>query len=167
MSHLNHSSKMHKNVLKYILFFAISIVLILIDQYTKYLAKISLQNKPPYVVIKDVVELVYTENEGAAFGILQGKQWLFYVLTVIIIIAILIALYKLDFNSHNIIYFIFLTLLFSGAIGNFIDRVKNRYVVDFIYFKPINFPVFNFADMLITIACVLIIIATLTIYRKD
>ena len=83
---------MHKNVLKYILFFAISIVLILIDQYTKYLAKISLQNKPPYVVIKDVVELVYTENEGAAFGILQGKQWLFYGLTVIIIIAILIAL---------------------------------------------------------------------------
>lgn len=158
---------MPKNFLKYIIFALASTALIFIDQYTKSLALSKLYNKPPYVVIDNVLELVYTENKGAAFGILQGKHILFYVITFIILIAIFISLYKLDFTKHNMPYFIFLILIFSGAIGNFIDRVKNRYVVDFIYFKPINFPVFNFADMLITIACILILISTFTIYRKD
>ena len=158
---------MHKSFIKYIIFALASIILIFIDQYTKSLAYSKLHNKPPYVVIDNVLEFVYTENKGAAFGILQGRHILFYTITFIILVAIFVSLYKLELTKHSIPYFIFLILIFSGAIGNLIDRVKNRYVIDFIYFKPINFPVFNFADMLITIACVLILISTFTIYRKD
>ena len=62
------------------------------------------------------------------------------------------------FIFSNLLYFIVLILIFSGAIGNFIDRLKNKYVIDFIYFKPIDFPVFNCADIYITIACFLMII---------
>ena len=157
-----------KNVFtKFILFFVPSIILIAIDQLTKNLARTYLQNKNPYVIIKNILELLYTENEDAAFGILQGKQTLFFILTIIVIIVLIILVYKLDLTKHNIPYFIFYILIFSGAVGNFIDRVKNGYVVDFIYFMPIDFPVFNFSDICITCGCILMIVSSLTIYRND
>ena len=156
---------MNRNILKYIIFFGASLILVFIDQFTKLLAYTKLYNKPPYVVIDGVIEFLYTENEGAAFGILQKKQLLFYVLTVIVIGVILYSLSKCNLTKHNIPYFVTLILIFSGAIGNFIDRIKNKYVIDFIYFKPINFPVFNFADICITLALIILIISTFTIYK--
>ena len=158
---------MHKNFLKYIIFFGVSLVLVSIDQYTKFLAKTKLYNQPPYVVIDDVIEFLYVENTGAAFGILKDRQSFFFVLTVVILAAILILLYKLKLERQNIFYYIILIFLFSGAIGNFIDRVKNKYVVDFIYFKPINFPVFNFADILITLSMIFLILLSIVTYKND
>ena len=158
---------MSNKILKYIIFVVSVSILVFVDQYTKFLASINLKDKAPKVLIDKVLELVYTENSGAAFGILQGKQILFYILTVVVLIVLLILLYKMEFNTHNIPYFIFLILIFSGAVGNFIDRVKNKFVVDFIYFKPIDFPVFNFADICITCGVILALIATLTIYRNE
>ena len=158
---------MNKNALKFIIFFVISFVLIFIDQFTKKIAYKTLYNNNPKVLIDDILELVYVENRGAAFGILQDKQGFFYILTAFVLIIILIYLFKLDLSTHNILYFIFLILLFSGATGNFIDRVKNKYVIDFIYFKPIDFPVFNFADICITIGCIVMIFSLLFIYKGD
>lgn len=158
---------MNKNILKYILFFAASALLIFIDQFTKKLAYQTLYNKQPIVIIKDVLELVYVENRGAAFGILQNMQILFYALTVLVILIIMFYLYKLKLNIYYMPYFIFLILIFSGAIGNFIDRVKNKYVIDFIYFKPIDFPVFNFADICITLGCLLLIFSYIFIYKGN
>ena len=149
---------MNKNVLKYIIFIISSICLIAIDQITKCLATLHLKNNKPYVIIDNVLELTYVENRGAAFGILQNKQILFYALTVVVLAVILVLLYKINNVNNNILYLTFLILIFSGAIGNFIDRVKNKYVVDFIYFKPIDFPVFNCADIYITIACILMLL---------
>ena len=154
-------------MLKYIIFIVSVSILVFVDQYTKLLASINLKGNAPRVLVDGVLELVYTENSGAAFGILQGKQILFYVLTVIVLIVLLTLLYKMEFNTHNIPYFIFLILIFSGAVGNFIDRVNNKFVVDFIYFKPIDFPVFNFADICITCGVILALVATLTIYRNE
>lgn len=149
---------MNKSIIKYLVFIIASAILIAIDQFTKSLALKHLHNNKPYVIIDNVLELTYVENRGAAFGILQNKQILFYILTVVVLIVILVLLYRIDDVKSNLLYYIFLILIFSGAVGNFIDRVKNKYVVDFIYFKPIDFPVFNFADIYITIACVLMII---------
>lgn len=149
------------------LFFIISIVLVFIDQLTKRLALKYLLNKNPMVIIKNIIEFVYVENRGAAFGVLQGKQTFFYVITIFILIFMTAFLIKLEFTKHNILMFIILCLIFSGAIGNFIDRVKNKYVVDFIYFKPIDFPVFNMADIYITVGCVLLLIGVLTIYKNE
>ena len=154
-------------MLKYIIFVVSVSILVFVDQYTKFLASINLKDKAPHVLIDKILELVYTENTGAAFGILQGKQILFYILTVVVLIVLLTLLYKMELNTHNIPYFIFLILIFSGSLGNFIDRVKNKFVVDFIYFKPIDFPVFNFADICITCGVILALIATLTIYRNE
>lgn len=158
---------MNNKIFKFIIFFVFSSILIFIDQLTKNIAKANLENKPPHVIIDNILEFVYVENEGAAFGIMQKKQTLFFALTIVVLTVIIMLVYKLDLTKHNLLYFVFYILIFSGAIGNFIDRVKNKYVVDFIYFKPINFPVFNFADICITIGCALIIITTFTIYKND
>ncbi len=149
---------MNKSILKYFIFVISSIFLIALDQLTKYFATKYLQDNKPFVIIDNVLELTYVENRGAAFGILQNKQLLFYALTIVVLVTICVLLYKIDNFKNNILYFVFLILIFSGAIGNFIDRLKNKYVVDFIYFKPIDFPVFNLADIYITIACIFMII---------
>ena len=158
---------MKRTVLKYILFVLISGFLIFIDQLTKKLAYNHLYNKKPIVLVDNVLELVYVENRGAAFGILQNKHILFYVLTIVVLIILLINLFKLKLSTKYIPYFAFLILIFSGAIGNFIDRVKNKYVIDFIYFKPIDFPVFNFADICITIGCIILILSIIFIYKGE
>lgn len=154
-------------IVKIALFLILSFVLIFVDQMTKKMAFYRLYNKEPYVVINNIFEFVYTENRGAAFGIMQNMRMLFIPLTIIVLLVIIYLVHKLNFNKHFVLYFIVLTLIFSGAIGNLIDRVKNKYVIDFIYFKPIDFPVFNVADSYITIGCVLLIIGMLTIYKKD
>ena len=110
---------------------------------------------------------MYTENNGAAFGILKGKFNLFFILTIVVLAALLVFLFKLTFNKFYLPYFICIVLFFSGAVGNFIDRLFNRFVVDFIYFKPIDFPVFNFADIFITIGCAILLISSFTIYRNE
>lgn len=158
---------MNRNVLKYILFVLISGFLIFVDQITKRLALKYLYNKEPIVLINNVLELVYVENRGAAFGILQNKHVLFYLLTVLVLVILLFNLYKLDLTNMYIPYFAFLVLIFSGAVGNFIDRLKNKYVIDFIYFKPIDFPVFNFADVCITVGCAILIFSFIFIYKGD
>ena len=157
---------MKNSFLKYILFIILSIILIFIDQFTKRIATKELLNKKPYVVIDKILEFVYTENRGAAFGILQGRQILFFILTIIIIAILIVMLVKLDFTKNNYLSFLFLLFIFSGAIGNFIDRVKNKYVVDFIYFVPIDFPVFNFADILITCGIIIFIIDSFFIKKE-
>lgn len=158
---------MKKSVAKYLLFFIISGILILIDQFTKRMAFEKLYQNEPVIILDNVLELVYVENRGAAFGILQNKQILFYILTVFVILIILYYLHKINLNKKSIFLYSSLLFIFSGAIGNFVDRVRNKYVVDFIYFKPIDFPVFNFADICITVGSFILIISLLFIYKGD
>lgn len=158
---------MNNKFLKYFVFFLSSALLIFIDQITKKIAYKTLYNKQPVVIIKDVLELVYVENRGAAFGILQNMHMLFYILTILVILILMFYLYKLTLSVYNLPYFLFLILIFSGAIGNFIDRLKNKYVIDFIYFKPIDFPVFNFADICITLGCAILIFSYIFIYKGN
>lgn len=155
------------NRIKYIIFFLFVSILVFIDQLTKYLAKINLKGKGSFVIINNILELVYVENNGAAFGIFKGMMGLFYILTIVVFFVVICFLYKIKLNRRNIFYFIILILIFAGAIGNFIDRVINQFVVDFIYFKPIDFPVFNFADICITCGCIIMILSMFTIYKND
>lgn len=158
---------MNKSFIKYLVFVFVSVILIAVDQITKKLALKHLYNNKPHVIIDNVLELTYVENRGAAFGILQNRYELFYILTIVVLIVICYLLYRIDDINNNLLYYIVLILIFSGAIGNFIDRLRNKYVIDFIYFKPIDFPVFNFADIYITIACFLMIIYLIFENKKE
>ena len=155
------------NVVKYIIFLFCSAVLIFVDQLTKQLVTEHLSGGNKIIVIPNIFEMFYLENRGAAFGILQGQRELFFVITIVVLIGLLIFLYKIPFNKKYMPLFIVLMLIFSGAIGNFIERVTKGYVVDFLYFKPINFPLFNVADSYITIACFVLLYLLLFHYKED
>lgn len=139
------------------LYFIIGILtLVSIDQLTKWLVVLKLKPIQDFPLIKGVFHLTYVENRGAAFGILQGQRIFFIVITVIVMVFITIYYHKLPVGTrHNWMRFA-LILLGAGAIGNLIDRVRLNYVVDFLHFKLINFPVFNFADMCVVVGVALL-----------
>ncbi len=141
-------------------------ILTVLDQITKYYAVIKLKDKPAFVLIDGVFELHYLENSGAAFGMLQNQKGLFIVIATIMLIAITYLLLKMPRNKHYLPLEILVVLIAAGAIGNMIDRVLYNYVVDFFYFKLINFPIFNVADIYVSVSCVLLAIL-LIFYYKD
>ena len=158
---------MKNNSIKYFVFLLSSVVLVAIDQFTKRLAFTNLFNNKSIVLLDGILELTYVENRGAAFGMLQNKQIFFYILTIIVFVVIFTYLYKMKLSMHYAPLYIALILIFSGAVGNFIDRIKSMYVIDFIYFKLIDFPVFNFADICITIGCFILIFSLIFVYRGE
>ena len=144
----------------------ITLILIAADQYTKHLAANNLVDNS--INIFNWFKLTYVENSGAAFGMLAGKQTFFIVLTagVLVVFSAYVINHRLEFNTLEKIA---LTLFFSGAVGNFIDRLMNAYVIDFISVKLFNvydFPVFNFADIYVTFAVIVYLISVLKYERS-
>lgn len=104
-----------------------------------------------------LINLTYLENRGAAFGILQDKRILFVILTIAIVLY-LMYYFITNLKSNPLVLNIAFSLIISGALGNFYDRLFQGYVVDFIEFAFVDFPVFNIADILVTVGCGLLII---------
>lgn len=141
--------------------------LVALDQYTKYLAAIHLKDKPAYIIFNGVLELNYLENKGAAFGMLQNQKAFFIFVAVVILGVIGYVLIKTPDHKKYRIMHVLLSLIAAGAIGNMIDRIRLNYVVDFIYFVLINFPIFNVADIYVTISTVLLVILLLFVYKEN
>lgn len=141
--------------------------LVALDQYTKNLAVIHLKDKPAYIIINGVLELNYLENKGAAFGMLQNQKAFFIFVAVVILSVIGYVLLKTPENKKYRILHLLLSLIAAGAIGNMIDRIRLNYVVDFIYFSLINFPIFNVADMYVTISTAALVILLLFVYKEN
>lgn len=143
------------------------IVLVLVDQYTKYLAILHLRGKGAKVLIDGVLELTYVENHGAAFGILQNAGWFFVVIALGILCAIVYALFRVPAKRRYALFHFILTVLCAGATGNLIDRLNSTFVVDFIYVSLIRFPVFNVADIYVTCAAFALFLTMFTYYRDE
>lgn len=139
--------------------FILAFIIILIDQFTKYLVIINLKGKTSYIIIKDFIRFTYVENYGAAFGILRYKRIFFVIVTLAVIVILLLFLIKY-YGKLNLFMKVGTGLLLGGAIGNFIDRVRFGYVVDFISMKFLNkyeFAVFNIADTAIVVGTIIIL----------
>ena len=137
----------------------IILAVIILDQITKYLA-IGLK-KGSIKLIDNFFSLVYVENRGAAFGILQGKKIILVFFTFLIIMAMCYYLYKGQ-KSMATISKLSISLIIGGAIGNLIDRVFRHFVIDFIsvtFPNGYEFPVFNVADIAVVCGTFLLIIA--------
>lgn len=147
--------------------FLIAIVLIFLDQYTKHLAIIYLKEQKPVFLWENILHLQYLENRGAAFGILQGQKWLIVMIGLIALAGISYALLKIPIQKRYIPLRISLIFISAGAIGNIIDRLTYHFVVDFIYFVPIDFPIFNVADCYVTMATLLLIFLILFYYKEE
>ena len=143
------------------------VLLILLDQVTKLLALQNLKGQNPVTLIPDVFQLLYVENRGAAFGILQNRQWVFLIITVIVLAALVWALPKIPQERHFQPLTLCLCFIGAGAVGNMIDRIFRGYVVDFFYFKLIDFPVFNVADIYVTTAAVILIVLIVFLYKEE
>ena len=142
-------------------------LLIGLDQWTKYLAVLHLKGQSPIVLWDGVFELHYLENRGAAFGILQGQKGIFLICTAAILVLIAYFYNRLPAGRRFFLMRLVGVLLIAGAIGNLIDRMRYSYVVDFLYFKLIDFPVFNVADCYVTVGAVLLAVLVLFVYKED
>ena len=126
-----------------------------------------LKGAPPVVLIKGVLELRYLENHGAAFGMLQNRQVFFWILTMIFFCFALYFFFKLPKTTRYLPLDISIAILTAGAAGNFIDRITLKYVIDYIYFSLIDFPVFNVADIYITCGTAILILLMLLYYSDE
>lgn len=153
---------------KQICMFSLSaLILIFFDQWTKHLAVTHLKGNPAFVIIEGVFELFYSENRGAAFSILQGKQGFLFLITLAVLVFTVYALIKMPVSRRFLPLTICLNMLASGAIGNMVDRVSNGYVVDFLYFSLIDFPIFNVADIYVTTSAAAFLILMLWFYKEE
>ena len=144
------------------IFYAIiTAAIIAADQLVKAWAKTSLMDVGTIPVIKDIFHLTYAENRGAAFSMLEGQRWFFIVLTSVMLVVIAVAFFKEFFKG--IWGKTTLVFIFAGAVGNFIDRVWLGFVVDMFDFRLIDFPIFNVADIFLTVGAIMGIIYILFI----
>ena len=150
-----------RSVYDYILYGAIIVVGIILDQITKFLAIKYLipAGSVPIIKIGDVqvLNLTYVENTGAAFGMLKDAPWVFNSISVIAIVLMLGYLFL--GHAATKLEAIGLAMLVSGGIGNMIDRTVLGYVVDFIDFRLINFAVFNGADSFVCVGAGILMLA--------
>jgi len=142
-------------------------ILVCIDQFTKRLALNNLMGNDGISIIENVFSLYYVENRGAAFGIMQNGQMFFIIVAIIILLMILYLLAAIPAQKKYNLMHIFLTIISAGAVGNLIDRITNGYVIDFLYFELIDFPVFNVADIYVTCSAFIFIILFMFYYKED
>ena len=150
------------------------IMLVILDQLTKFQAVVKLRNGSPFVIIDGVFELRYLENQSAAFGfdIVSFFQKIFKIkyftiVTIAVVILLMIFYSRIPQTKRFLGINLILIFFVAGAIGNLIDRIVNNYVVDFFYFKLINFPIFNVADIYVTVAAFAFIILGIFYYKEE
>ena len=154
--------------MKKILYSIVAVGLLLaVDYYTKALAVLHLKNQNAVELIRGIFELRYLENRGAAFGALQGRQMFLLLCTAVVLIYLIYAFIRIPAKKKYVPLWFTMVLLFSGAVGNMIDRISRQYVVDFLYFKLINFPIFNVADCYVTFGVILLSILILFVYKEE
>lgn len=143
------------------------LVLLAFDQYTKHMAIMHLKDQPAIVLIEDVLELRYLGNPGSAFGMLMNQKFFILFVGFVFMAVILFFLFKLPREKKYIIVHIALSAIIAGGLGNMIDRFRFDYVVDFISFVLINFPIFNVADCYIVIFTILLFLLFVFVYKES
>lgn len=143
------------------------LVLLTIDFISKRLALDYLVPVRGINLIKGIFGLHYVENRGAAFGVLSGKLLPVVILTPIIVILVMWLYIKSIEKVRLKAFRIFCLLFAAGSLGNFIDRVFYGFVVDFFEFQFINFPVFNVADIYLTVSTLLMLVLMLFYYKES
>lgn len=135
------------------LYLVIITALIVIDQWSKYLAEVYLKPIVSYPIIPGIFHLTYGTNTGAAFSILQGRQ-IFLIIFTMIILSMLIFCFIKNYKKNIPLLKFSLVFIIGGALGNLIDRIRLSYVVDMFDFTLINFPVFNSADIFVVLGTI-------------
>ena len=136
-----------------IYFLSLSILIVLIDQFTKYL----MFNNKKLLINKDFLlfKLDFVKNYGAAFNIFSGSRIFLSLISILFSIILIYLIFRK--NNLNTLDLYSYSFILGGTVGNGIDRIYKGYVVDFINLNMINFPVFNIADISINIGFVFLL----------
>ena len=143
------------------------IILAAVDQGVKLWVRNTLMNKDPLIFIPDVFSLQYHENTGAVWGIMSGKVQFLSIFTFIILIFIVFLYLKIPQDKKYHPLRLITVFILAGAAGNLIDRIFLGHVVDFIYFELIDFPIFNVADMYVSVSAFCLVLLTIFYYKDD
>lgn len=143
------------------------VLLIVFDQIIKAIIAGKYEVGQGFDVIKGVLEIQYVKNTGAAWGMMAGGTVFFAIFASIITVVLVYVLYRIP--SEKCYNYLKVTLIFliAGAVGNLIDRIVRGFVVDFIYFSLIDFPVFNIADIYISLSGIALVILILFYYKDE
>ncbi|MFR7993048.1 MAG: signal peptidase II [Lachnospiraceae bacterium] len=144
----------------------LTILLVVIDQVTKYLAVLYLKRQP-LSIAEGVFSLHYFENTGTGFGLFADNTLGITIINFIILFVLLYWILILPAQKRYRILQIVLTFTIAGAIGNMIDRCARGYVIDFFYFELINFPIFNMADIYVTVSLIVFVLLFLFYYNGE
>ena len=144
--------------------------IVILDQASKFFAVKYLLGVGEVQFIPQILSLRYHENRGAAWGMFSEQRWIFMTISTIAIIAIILFFFVTRKQKQHPLLILSLAFFCGGGIGNMIDRVLLGYVIDFLNFEFIEFPIFNVADSFISIgACLMVlhlILETINDYRK-
>lgn len=144
-----------------------TLFLVVVDQLTKIWAVTQLHLSNRVISVVDgVFELRYAENPGVAFSMLEGQRWIFIPITIVFAVAVFVMMLRSPLRRYRL-FNLTCVLILAGAIGNLIDRITYGYVVDFLYFRLIDFPIFNFADCCVVIGAVLLFVFVLFVMKED
>lgn len=138
------------------------VLLIVLDQLVKWAVVSNIKLGEVKGFVPSIMSLTYLQNTGAAFSILENQQWLFTIITLLVICG---AIWYLIKNIKGSFWLISgLTLIIAGGLGNFIDRLRQGFVVDMFQVDFINFAVFNVADTYLTFG---VLIMLLVIIKEE
>lgn len=145
------------------------ILLVLFDQLTKYLATLYLKGGNSVDIIKNVFQLHYLDagNRGAAFGLFEGGRIWFIVFTLLLIAGLVYIYWHSPMEKKFRWIRIVIVGILSGAFGNLIDRIYLGYVIDFLYFELIDFPIFNVADIYVCCSVAALLILYIFYYKEE
>jgi len=152
---------------KYLILLTVAPVILLADQLTKLYIDRTMQLYQSIPVIDGLFNITYLRNRGAAFSFLANASWrlpFFILITIIAVVAIMVAFRKLRDDQHFAAFS--LSLILCGAVGNLVDRVRLGEVIDFldVYWKNHHWPAFNVADSAI---CVGVAMLALDMFREE
>ena len=159
---------MKENRMKHYIIAVITVILtVILDQWTKHLAVLHLKEQNPFIIIDGIFQLRYLENRGAAFGLLQDQRIFFYFSTLIITIMVVWLYAHVPMTKKYLPLRVCSIFVLAGGIGNLIDRVRLNYVVDFFYFELIDFPIFNVADIYVTVSMFVLCFLIFFYYKEE
>lgn len=143
------------------------VLLVGLDQAAKALAVYFLKDQQPFVIWDGVFELRYLENQGAAFGMMQGQRPFFLVIGAVVLIGVLWLFWNMSKDEKYWPIRLIAIFVLAGAWGNMLDRLRLSYVVDFFYFKLIDFPIFNVADIYVSVGVAVLAVLIFFYYSDE
>ena len=151
---------------KVIISLLIAFLIVVLDQLTKFhITMLMTPYSDEKKVLSDLLVLRYIKNSGAAWGSFSSMTTVLIVVSIVLIIGLGYYYFKIINDDEKRVLRVLIAFVIGGAIGNLIDRVRFGYVIDFIYVKCINFPVFNVADIFVTVSMFVMIFIIL--FSKD